>query len=125
MRIMRKLLPFLILPMLVAGCSSVTNLTPHTERSTANYHFEMKWNNTQHALKPGTAKAYVLIGDQSFPMQPTPIVKNRFETSISLNTSEPTIRYRYKIDYEVSAVPSPRQESTLSPEYKLDISGKK
>lgn len=120
---MRKFLPILVLPLLAAGCSTVTNLTPHQQERTSNnwYPVEMKWLSKEHALKPETVQAQVVVGTNSYPMQATPLVRNRWEAQVPVPPNDATVRYHYRIDYQVSGIPKPYAESKLSPEYKMQI----
>ncbi|MDB6027030.1 MAG: hypothetical protein JWM68_3253 [Verrucomicrobiales bacterium] len=126
-RHMKKFLPILILPLFVAGCSTVTNLTPRTQERAGNntYPVEMKWVSNQHALKPETVHPVVIVGTESIPMQPIPVVKNRWEAFIPVAPNENVVRYKYKVNYEVSGIPVPQKESKSSAEYKMEIKEKK
>ncbi len=125
-RMTKKFFPLLALPLLVAGCSTVTNLTPRQQERAENnmYPVEMKWVSNQHALKPETVRPQVIVNGQSYPMQPIPVVRNRWEAFVPVPPNEKEVRYKYKVDYEVSGIPVPQKESKLSPEYKMQIKDK-
>jgi hypothetical protein len=126
-RMTKTLLPLLVLPLLVAGCSTVTNLTPRAQERSENnmYPVEMKWVSKQHALKPETVRPQVMVGTQAYPMQPVPIVKNRWEAFIPVAPDQKEVRYQYKVDYEYSGIPSARKDSKLSPQFKMEIKDKR
>ncbi len=120
----RSLLALSVLALFLSGCSTtVTNLTPRQmPRSEKGlYPFEVTLDTTQRAVVDDTVKAYVLIGLDKYPMQATPLLKNRWETFIPVGGGTNSVHYRYKFDYEYLAVPNRRVGSILSPEYTLDI----
>lgn len=127
MRIYRTLLPLLVLPLLLAGCSTITNLTPaKTGRNPAGlYPVEVSWQTRQQSLKLGTLKPQVMVGNELYLMQAVPIVSNRWETLIPIQPGMKGIQYRFKFDYEYNAVPAPRKDTKMSKEYKLEIIDKR
>lgn len=126
-RMTTKYLPLLVLPLWVAGCSTVTNLTPRAQEraETGVYPVEMKWVSNQHALRPETVRPVVIVGNEAIPMQQVPVVKNRWEAFIPIAPGQKEVRYKYKVDYEVSGIPVPQKDSKLSPEYKMEIRDKR
>lgn len=127
MRIHRTLLPLLLLPLLLAGCTTITNLTPaKTARNPAGlYPFEVSWQTRDQSLKSGTLKPQVMVGNESYPMQPVPIVSNRWETLVPIQPGMKAIQYRFKFDWEYNAIPAPRKNTKMSPEYKLEVIDKR
>jgi hypothetical protein len=114
----------LILSFLVTGCSTtITNLTPRQQirNETGLYPFEVAWDSNERAIRKETIQPYVIIGQNSFPMQPTPMVPNRWETLIPIPHGENFVNYRYKFDYDYSSIPQRRKGSRLSPPYRLDL----
>ena len=109
----------------MVGCatSNITNLTPaKVERnSTGMYPVEMAWSTREHAQRPQSLQPKVQVGLQEYQMQQTPIVKNRWETLVPIPAHEKRIHYRFKVDYEYNAIPVPRKNSKLSPEYTLEV----
>jgi hypothetical protein len=109
---------------LATGCSTtITNLTPRqAPRNAKNlYPFEVSLDTTQQSVKDDTVKAYVLVGSDSFPMQRTPLLSNRWETLVPAPAGSNFIYYRYKFDYLYRGIPSPKPGSLLSPPYKLEL----
>lgn len=125
MRILKRVLPVLLISWVAAGCqlTKITNLTPaQMERNSSGvYPIEAAWETREHTFRPGTLRPQVLVGTQSYPMRAVPVVKDRFEASIPVPPNENTVRYRFKFDYDYNAIPVPRANSKMSPEYKLEI----
>ena len=119
----RKILPLLLLTVPLTGCVSITNLTASRTTRSDNglYPFEAAWESNQQSLRKDSIKAYVIIEMNSYPMQPTPIVKNRWETLVPIPADKNHINYRYKFDYEYNSIPKPRTNSKLSSSYQLEI----
>ncbi len=126
-RMTKNFLPLLVLPLLVAGCSTVTNLTPRAQERAENnmYPVEMKWVSKQHALRPETVRPVVMVGSEAIPMKPVPVVKNRWEAFVPIAPDQKEVRYKFKVDYEVSGIPVPKKDSKQSVEYKMEIKDKK
>jgi len=126
---MKLLLPLLLLNAMLVGCASsnITNLTPtKVERTGSNlYTVEAAWSTREHAFRRDSLKPTVVVGLESYPMRPVPVVKNRYETLIPVPPNQSSVRYRFKFDYEYNAIPDPRPNSKMSPEYKLEIVEKK
>jgi len=124
---MKKLLVLLLAPVVLAGCSSVTNLTPgQAFRNAAGmYTVEFKWNTQRHAVQPESVKPFVIVGDESFPMQAVPYVKDRWETAIPVRNGARTIMYHYQVEYLVNGLGTPKQKTYISPEYQVDVVNKK
>ncbi len=117
---------FVFTPLLLAGCSTITNLTPaKQERNTTGlYPIEMAWHSREQAIRQKSMNPQVMIGLDSYEMKPTPLVKNRWETLVPVPAGKNTLHYRFKVDYEYNAIPEPRKNSKMSPEYELQIGGK-
>ncbi len=127
MRTIKKVLPLWLLTLLLAGCSStITNLTPgHQARNpTGLYHFGAAFDTSQQSLQQKTLKAYVVMGFDMYPMQQTPLVKNRWETVAPVPASQDIVLYRFKFEYEYLSIPQRKADSKLSPTYQLKIQEK-
>ena len=127
MRMLKKLSPLLILGLILAGCvtNNVTPLTPRTNlRNNDNsYPIEVQLDSTQQSLRWETLKAKIIVNaTQEFPMQPTPLMTNRWEGYITVPSGVTHLEYRIKFDFYYNAwgVP-PQEDSFLSKVYKLDI----
>lgn len=110
--------------LLLTGCSTtITNLTPsQLPRSQNNlYPFEVALDTTQRSMVEDSVKAAVIVGLETYPMQRTPMLKNRWDTLVPVPAGTNFLHYRYKFEYEYNAVPQRRQSSMLSPMYTLEI----
>jgi hypothetical protein len=101
-------------------------LTPSKLARNANglYPFEVAWQTKQQSLRKESIRVYVIMELESYPMQPTQVVKNRWETLVPIPASKRSMHYRYKFDYEYNSIPIPQKESVLSPSYQLEIKEK-
>lgn len=118
-----QLLVLFLWVLLAAGCSSINNLTPPHQVRNPNgiYPFEVEWISRQQALRHDSVKAFVEIDVDSYPMQRTPLLSNRWETLVPIPADRKHITYRYKLDYEYNSIPRPQPDSLLSPPYQLTI----
>jgi hypothetical protein len=120
----RRLVPLLLLPLLFTGCATtITNLTPGTQKRspTGLYPFEVAIDSRQQSLRRETLTPYVLIGAQSYPMQPTMLLENRWETLVPIPGDKEFVNYQFKFDYEYNSIPHRRAGSKLSAPYQLRI----
>ena len=125
MSILKKLLPLLLLPLLIAGCatSTITNLTPSRLPRKANgqYPFSVQFETRQQSLIRDSLKPYVVIGLNQYPMQQTPMLTNRWETLAPVPANQDLVNYRYKFDYEYRGFGVHRADSKMSKPYQLRI----
>ena len=61
----------------------------------------------------------MLIGTSIHPMTPSDFVPDRFEASIPIDSSQNSVSYRFKFEYQLKGMPEDRPESRLSPPYIL------
>ncbi|HEX4120643.1 MAG TPA: hypothetical protein VH619_08520 [Verrucomicrobiae bacterium] len=124
---MKKIFCLLLLPVLLAGCSSITNLTPsqYPRESSGFYRVEAEWNSRRSTILPDTFKPLVMIGFNTYPMQPVPVVQDRWEAFIPVSGDTNFVLYRYKFDFEVNAISKPHWDSLMSPEYSLTVTDRK
>jgi hypothetical protein len=124
---MKKILCLLLLPVLLAGCTSITNLTPsqYPRDRSGFYHVEAEWKSRRQAILPDSFHPLVVIGFNTYPMQAVPVVQDRWEAFIPVPADRDFVLYRYKFDFEVNAISQPRPDSLMSPEYVLKIVGNK
>ncbi len=121
---LKKLVPLLVLPLLVAGCNATfTNLTPTTQtRNPQNlYPVEVALNTHQQTLRWQSIKPQILVGTDSYPMRTTPLLTNRWEGLVPVPAGVNLVHYRYKFDFDYNAMGKPRSDSAMSPEYTLQI----
>ncbi len=121
---LKKLVPLLLLPLLLAGCNATfTNLTPTTQtRNPQNlYPVEVALNSHQQSLRWQSIKPQILVGTESYPMRTTPLLTNRWEGLIPVPVGINLVHYRYKFDFDYNAMGKPRSDSALSPEFTLQV----
>ncbi|MEW6160394.1 MAG: hypothetical protein AB1813_23410 [Verrucomicrobiota bacterium] len=121
---LRKFFSLLCVPILLAGCSTtVTNLTPRqtTRNSNGLYLFSVMLDSNQQSLRRDSIKPYVIIGSEAYPMQPIPMLQNRWEAYVPVPPNEGFVHYRYKFDYLYNRIPQPQASSKLSDTYQLQI----
>ncbi|MBI2928661.1 MAG: hypothetical protein HYY24_23605 [Verrucomicrobia bacterium] len=125
---LNKSFALLLLPLVLAGCTSihVTNLTPRQLPRDTNglYPFEVAWRSNQRSLLRDSIKAYVVVGAELYPMQPVPVVKDRWETLVPIPASEPVLHYHYKFDFDYASIAIVRSDSKRSRPYLLQIEDK-
>ena len=119
----RKFLPLVVLPLLFAGCSSVTNLTPQqqTRNAAGLYPVEVALASRQQTLLWETIQPYVVVGVDFYPMRPTMLMKNRWETLLPVPATTNVVNYKFKFDFQYNSIPERRHDSRLSQEYRLMI----
>jgi hypothetical protein len=127
MRILNKSLPSLLLPLLLAGCATTfTNLTPQLQERKADnqYPVEVALDCSQQSLRWETIRPSIIVGTESFPMQPTPLMTNRWEGYVPVPPGAELVRYHYKFDFNYNSFGKPKADSAVSPEYTLRVKGK-
>lgn len=124
---MKKLFSLLLLPVLLAGCTSITNLSPsqYPRDPSGLYRVEAAWRSNDETVRPGTFQSVVVIGFDTYPMRPVPVVLDRWEALIPVPADKNSVLYRYKFDYEVDSISQPHPDSLMSQEYTLKITEKK
>jgi hypothetical protein len=121
---LKKALPLLLLPLLFAGCrATFTNLTPQQQfRNTNNlYSVEVALDSRQQTLRWDSIKPQIVVGTEFYPMRPTLLMTNRWEGLVPVPARTNIVHYRYKFDYEYTAMGKPKPDSALSSEYTLRI----
>ena len=123
----KKILPCLLLPLLFAGCAAqITNLTPGRFVRNENnlYPFEVAFKSRQQSLRWDSIQPSVVVGTNFFPMQPTALMKNRWETLIPVPPTASNLVYRYRFDFKYNAMYEPQPDSVMSQDYFLQIMDK-
>jgi hypothetical protein len=72
-------------------------------------------------LRWESIRPQIIVGDNSYPMRPTPLLTNRWEGFVPVPANANVVRYRYKFDFDYNAFGAPRQDSAMSPEYSLRV----
>jgi hypothetical protein len=114
-----------LLALLLTGCTSpvITNLTPSRSprKTSGQYPFAVEFVSRQQSMIKSSLQAYVVIGDQLFPMQRIPMLTNRWETLVPIPPTTETIAFHYKFDYKYRAIPSPETDNVVSKTYQLKV----
>lgn len=113
-----------LLPLLLAGCAAkFTNLTPQRLPRAADnlYPVEVAMNSRQRSMRWDTLRPVVVVGADHYPMQPTPLMTNRWETLVPVLPGENLIHYRFRFDYLYTTIPGRKPDSARSPTYQLFI----
>ena len=122
---MKKFLPFLLAPLLLAGCATTfTNLTPQQQVRNANhlYPVEVAFTTRQQSLRWESIQPFIKVGADSLPMRQTRLMSNRWEGLVPVPAGAKVVNYRYKFDFKYNAIGEPPQDdSAISPEYTLRI----
>jgi hypothetical protein len=121
---MKNRLFALLLPLLLTGCAATfSNLTPQQQPRNPNslYRLEVAFTTRQHTLRWETIQPKVVVGMDSFPMRPTPLMTNRWETLLPIPPGTNLVHYRYKFDFDYNALGRPKADSAFSPPYTLRI----
>ena len=121
---MKKLLPLVLLPLMLAGCATTfTNLTSLRQPRNANnlYMVEVAFTTRQQSLQWETIQPQVVVGSEFIPMHATPLMKNRWEALIPVPAGAREVRYQYKFDFQYNAFGPRQTDSARSPGYVLRI----
>jgi len=111
--------------MFLTGCTTttLTNLTPRQHSRNANglYPVEVMWESHQARIVKDTIKGYVIIGQDAYPMQRSPMLTNRWETVLPVPADKDFVNYRFKFDYDYVKIPKRQASSKLSDPYQMQI----
>jgi hypothetical protein len=119
-----KLCFLLLLPVILAGCTSITNLTPtqYPRDSSGYYRVEAMWKSRREVIRPGTFKPVVVVEFQTYPMRPVPLVSDRWEAYIPIPADKDFVHYHYKFDFQDDVFGGkPKGDSLNSAPYQLHI----
>ena len=123
-RMWKKILPLAMLPLFLGGCATTfTNLTPKTQVANSSnlYPVEVSFNSRKQTLRWESIKAEIVVGSQLYPMNPTPLMSNRWEGMVPAPPGATSVNYYYKFDFLSNAFGPPQPNSARSPEYTLRI----
>ena len=120
---LKKTLPFLLLSLLVGCASQVTNLTPRQQTRNPNnlYPVEVAFHSKQQNIRWETVKPVVIVNGQPFEMHPTLLMTNRWEGLVPLPAGADTVKYRYRVDFDVNGFGKRSAENAVSPEFILKV----
>ena len=121
---MKRFMPLAALLLMFTACTTtLTNLTPRTQQRNANglYPVEVMWDSQAADIKKETIKGFVIVGEDAYPMQRSPMLTNRWEALMPVPGDKDFINYRYKFDYMYLKIPAPQPSSKMSAPYQLQI----
>jgi len=110
--------------MFLAGCSTtITNLTPSQQvrNPSGLYPISAAWHSPQQSIVKDSIKAYVIVGLEAYPMQLTPLTKNRWETLVPVSANKNILNYQFKYDFVYLSMPERKGNSMLSQPFQLRI----
>ena len=122
-RIIHQALALMIV-LVFSGCTTtITNLTPSQLQRDPNnlYPFEVGFDTKQKVVREQSLRPFVMIGTELYPMQPAPMLKNRWEAQVPIPASTNYVYYRFKFDYDYDRIGKPGESTRLSPTYQLEI----
>lgn len=113
----------LLLPLILAGCTSITNLTPsqYPREASGYYRVEAMWQSRKAVIRPDSFKPLVVVGFQTYPMRPIPLVQDRWEAFIPVPADQDAVHYHYKFDFMDDAFGKPKPDSQMSGTYTLGV----
>lgn len=79
------------------------------------------WNSNQRTIQSDSFKPLVVVDLQTYPMQPVPLVSDRWEAYIPVPADRDSVHYHYKFDYMEDAFHKPHGDSLSSQDYQLSI----
>jgi hypothetical protein len=103
--------------------TTVTNLTASRLPRKANgqYGFSVDFDTRQRTLIKDTLRVSVVVGENTFPMERTPLLTNRWETLVPIPATQDVLTYRYRFEYDYKAIPDIRSTVRDSNVYQLYI----
>lgn len=111
--------------LLLGGCvsASLTNLTPRQQTRNANglYPVEVMWDSQQATIDTNSIKGYVVVGEDAYPMQRSPMLPKRWETLLPVPADKDIVNYHFKFDYDIFKIMQKEPGSKLSAPYQIQI----
>jgi uncharacterized protein YceK len=121
---MKKFFGLLMLSVLLTGCTSITNLAPshYTRDPSGYYRVEAEWSTRRQVVRPDSFKPLVVVDNsETYPMQPVPLVSDRWQAFIPVPADKDMVIYHFKFDFLDNAFGGPRPNSILSRDYELRV----
>jgi hypothetical protein len=123
MQTLNRLLLISLLGVMLTSCATttITNLTPSRlpRKDNDQYRVEVEYYTRQESLVKDSMKAYVMVGDNKYAMQRTPMLPDRWETLVPIAKDQTVLTYRFRFEYEYKAIPTRRSESKETKFYQL------
>jgi hypothetical protein len=125
---LKKFLPLVCLPLLLAGCSTpfvVTNLNSLNQTRTTNnlYMVEVAVASNQQTLRWETIRPQIIAGGKSYEMHRTRLMNNRWEGLVPVAPGVNSVRYHYRFDFDYNSWGPAKSDSVVSSEYTLRVVG--
>jgi hypothetical protein len=120
----KQIFALALLCFVLSGCTTaLTNLTPRSQTRNANglYPVEVMWESRAADIMKETIKGYVVVGQDAYPMQRSPMLTNRWETLLPVPGDKDFINYRFKFDYMYLKIPKPQPSSKMSDPYQMQV----
>jgi hypothetical protein len=127
MRNLNTVWPVVLLPLVLAGCATTfTNLRPLLQERNADnqYPVEVAFDSSRQTLRWESIRPRIIVGTEAYPMQPTPLMTNRWEGFVPVPPGATVVRYHYKFDFTYNSFGQPKADSVVSSEYTLRIGEK-
>ena len=106
-----------------SGCSTtaIANLTPSRlpRKENGQYQFAVDYSARQQSLVKDTMEAFVIVGNEQYPMQRTPMLTNRWETLVPIAADQDVVTYKFRFNYQYLSIPERRSDSRESKYYQL------
>jgi len=121
---LKKILPLSVLPLLLAGCAAnLTNLTPkqQVQKPDNLYRVEVALSSRQQAMRWDSIKPQIVVGNQLYPMRPTPLMTNRWEGLIPVPPGATSVKYHYQFDFDTQGFGKAHADSVRSEDYVLKV----
>lgn len=120
---LKKILPFLLLPFLAGCATEITNLTPRQQTRNPNnlYPVEVAFASRQQNVRWDSVKPTVIVNGQPFEMHPTQLMTNRWEGFVPAPAGAAAIKYHYRVDFNVNGFGKVSAENAVSQDYMLKI----
>jgi len=121
----KKILPLLSVVVL-SGCTTTTftnlSATQQPRNPTHHYPIEVRFDSTRQSLRWDSIQPYVIVGTESFPLQKTKLMHNRWEGIIPVPATTNQVTYFYKFDFNYNDFNKPPSvDSASSANFKLKI----
>jgi hypothetical protein len=107
------------------GCTStsLTNLTPRQQTRNANglYPVEALWESNQATVVSNSIKGFVVVGENAYPMERSPMLPTRWETVLPVPADKDHVNFRFRFDYEYLQIQKRSGGNVWSAPYQMQI----
>jgi len=103
--------------------NTITNLTPSRlpKKENGQYMFSVEFDTRQRTMVKDSLRVSVVIGEQLYPMERTPLVPDRWETLVPIGATETQVNFHYRFEYDYKAIPEVKPMVMDSKNYRLNI----